>query len=394
MRSTLYGIDHFLKNNFPFQKNKRWGLVTNDAATTTNLVPVRKALLDAGVNLTILFSPEHGLNASGVDGAAMPNQKDALTGLTVNSLYGDAMRPTPSVLAGLDSIFFDLPDVGVRFYTYIWTLSHIMEACAESGKPLIIFDRPNPISGQLALSEGPMLIEEALGSFIGRWRMPIRYGLTMGELAQYFKHLRALKTLDLTIVPVQNWQRRQFFQDLNLPFVPPSPAISSIETLLTYPALCFLEGINVSEGRGTPFSFRICGAPWIDGGRLSDAFNQIGFEGVKTRPFSFTAVEGLYKNQKCNGIMLHVTDAQTFRPITVGLALVALLKMLFPNDFAWKTYPTHVNKTGENHFDLLAGDPSVRKAMETAPMLFLKKDNKITELSDWVTEVAPFLLYE
>lgn len=394
MHTISYGIDHFLKNNSFFEKNKRWGLVTNDAAMTTTLVPVRKALLDVGVQLTILFSPEHGLDAGGVDGAAMSDRKDVLTGLNVISLYGDSIRPTPSVLANLDGILFDLPEVGVRFYTYLWTLSHVMEACEEAQIPLIIFDRPNPLSGQLALAEGPMLIEEQLSSFIGRWRMPIRYSLTIGELALYFKQKRQLNGLDLTIIPVQGWKRDQFFNQLNLPFVPPSPAISSLETLLTYPALCFLEGINMSEGRGTAFPFRVAGAPWVKALVLSDAFNDMDFDGIRSRPFSFTPSEGLYKNQRCNGIMLHVTDAQTFRPVSVGLGLIALVKTLFPNDFAWKTYPTHVNKTGDNHFDLLLGTPSVRTLLEDNPSFFLNKENKATEINGWANEVSPFLLYE
>jgi uncharacterized protein YbbC (DUF1343 family) len=394
MHAISYGIDRLLKKNIFFLKNKRWGLVTNDAATTTGLVPVRKALLDAGVNIAVLFSPEHGLGANGVDGAAMPNQKDRLTGLNVISLYGDSLKPPPSVLAGLDGILFDLPEVGLRFYTYIWTLSHIMEACEISKIPLIILDRPNPLSGQLALAEGPMLMEEQLSSFIGRWRMPIRYSLTIGELALFFKQKRQLKGLELTIIPVEGWQRHLFFSQLGLPFVPPSPAISSIETLLTYPALCFLESVNVSEGRGTAFPFRVCGAPWVDSLVLSDAFNQVGFLGVQSRPFSFTPTEGGYKNQRCNGIMLHVTDVQTFRPVSVGFGLIALHKTLFLTDFAWSTYPTHVNKTGKNHFDLLVGDPSVRALLESNPSFFLKKDNTFTEISDWATEVRPFLLYE
>jgi uncharacterized protein YbbC (DUF1343 family) len=150
----------------------------------------------------------------------------------------------------------------------------------------------------------------------------------------------------------------------------------------------------MSEGRGTAFPFRVAGAPWVNALVLSDVFNHIGFDGVQSRPFSFTPSEGLYKNQRCNGIMLHVTDAQTFRPVSVGLGLIALLKTLFPNDFAWKTYPTHVNKTGKNHLDLLIGDPSVRELLETNRAVFLNKENKMTKINGWAIEVRPFLLYE
>lgn len=391
MSDILFGIDSFLQQSQ--YKNGQWGLVTNDVVMTRDLVPVRQALIQNGFKIKYLFSPEHGIAAMGADGAAMDNKKDSLTGLPIFSLYGNSLRPSPSELSELDGILFDLPDIGVRFYTYIWTLSHIMEACNGSKTPLIILDRPNPISGDFSLVEGPMLDENKAASFIGRWSIPIRHSLTIGELARYWIKERSLNDLDCTIIPVKNWSRKQFFNELKYPFIPTSPAISSIETLLTYPALCFMEGLNISEGRGTAFPFRVCGAPWIKSHELSLAFNNLNLEGVKARIFSFSPLEGSYKQKDCQGIMLHVTNPHHFKPIKAGLYLVALLKKLYPENVQWANYPTHVNKTGERHLDLLAGTPSVRELLETGWEIFTEQISLLTEVPDWHEKVEPFLIY-
>lgn len=391
MARINFGIDHFLQTKQ--DKSKRWGLVTNDAVFTRDFIPVRQALLDKGFQLVRLFSPEHGLQVVGADGALMADQTDALTGLPVFSLYGDNLCPPAEVLQELNGILFDLPDVGVRFYTYIWTLSYVMEACYAARLPLVVLDRPNPLSGKLSLAEGPMLDENEATSFIGRWRIPIRHSLSIGELALFWQKERFGDALNLKVYTAQNWKREQFFPDLGLPFVPSSPAISSMGTLLTYPALCFLEGLNVSEGRGTAFPFRVCGTPWMDGLMLAKVFNGSGLEGVKARSFSFIPSEGLYKNQACQGIMLHVLDAATFRPVYVGLYLVGLLKNLYPEQLQWANYPTHVNKTGARHFDLLTGTPEVREALEADVDQFFGQIGDWTGVGNWKERTEGALLY-
>jgi uncharacterized protein YbbC (DUF1343 family) len=387
-----FGIDHFLATAPP--TNQRWGLVTNDAATTRTLHPVRTALLAAGFRIVRLFSPEHGMAACGADGAAMPHATDALTGLPIVSLYGTAVRPAPADLRDLDGIIFDLPDVGVRFYTYIWTLSYLLEVCQEQGLPLVVLDRPNPLSGDFSLAEGPLLDEGQAASFLGRWAIPVRHCLTVGELALFWQATRGLAQLDLTVIPAQGWQRHQFFQDLGLPFVPPSPAISCVESLLTYPTLCLFEGLNLSEGRGTAFPFRVGGAPWLDGLAMAADFNAINLAGVIARPFAFTPMEGLYQGESCGGIMLHVTDRMVFRPVQAGLWLVALLKARYPSQLKWRKYPTLVNKTGENHFDLLTGSPLVRQQLESNLQVFHTQIPGLTQAEGWRAATAPFLIYE
>ena len=222
-QKLLFGVDYFLQRADKFS-HLHFALVTNDAATTSEGTLSRIALLRKGIKLTKLFSPEHGLTAQGEDGVFQTNVTDVATSLPVISLYGDRLKPSGEDLADVDAVLFDIPDVGCRFYTYLWTMTYIMEACAEFNKPLFILDRPNPVSGDLNLIEGPMLDEANCSSFIGRWSIPIRHSCSLGELANYFAATR-IKGLDLQISKVQNWNREQAARNAKWFFVPPSPAI-------------------------------------------------------------------------------------------------------------------------------------------------------------------------
>ncbi|MCU0471182.1 MAG: DUF1343 domain-containing protein [Arcicella sp.] len=386
-----FGIDQLLKNP-SLLNGKQIGLVTNHAAQTVNQVPTRKALIDVGVNLVLLFSPEHGLMVDGKDGYAITNGIDQLTGLPIFSLYGENIKPEIKVLQQIDILLFDLPDIGSRFYTYIWTLSYVMEACSEANISLIVLDRPNPLSGNLDLAEGPMLDEKHFSSFIGRWNIPIRHSLTIGELANYWRITKNIH-LDLEIIRVEGWQRNQFFDELHIPFVPTSPAIKSAETALIYVGTCLFEGTNISEGRGTHSPFKICGTPWINGKRLADTFNDLRLDGVFAKAIQFTPNEGEYENQICEGISLDISDYQQFKPVSIGLHLIAIIKKLYPENFKWATYPTNVNKTGERHFDLLMGQDTVRMMLESDIDEFISNIPSITKTDDWKEVVKNYLLY-
>lgn len=386
-----FGIDQLLKNPSHL-KGKKVGLVTNNAAQTVGQIPSRKAILDAGINLTLLFSPEHGLMVDGKDGYAMSNSIDKLTELPIYSLYGENIKPEAKTLQQIDVLLFDLPDIGSRFYTYIWTLSYVIEACSEAKIRLIILDRPNPISGNLALAEGPMLDETHFSSFIGRWNIPVRHSLTIGELANYWKATKNIE-IDLEISKVEGWQRNQFFHELEIPFVPTSPAITSAENALIYVGTCLFEGINISEGRGTKKPFKICGSPWIDGQAFAEKFNDLTLKGVMAKATKFTPNEGEYENQLCEGVSLEITDFQLFRPVTIGLNLMAIIKKLYPKNFKWTTYPTNVNKTGERHLDLLMGQDSVRIMLEKDVDEFVKNIPNFTKTDNWAELVKDYLLY-
>ncbi len=386
MDTILFGIDVLLMQVEKW-RGKKLALVTNNAASTAGGTLSRVALQQAGFNLVVLFSPEHGLTAKGADGAAQQNGLDSVTGLPVISLYGNHFRPSAVELSGIDIVLFDIPDAGCRFYTYLWTLTHVMEACASAGKKLIVLDRPNPLSGDLQKSEGPMLDEKNCASFIGRWNIPIRHSCTFGELALYFKATH-VPGLDLEIIKVQHWNRQQTVGQSGWFFVPTSPAIRDSHTIGLYPATCFLEGVNVNEGRGTPDDFKICGAPWIDAVKLTELFNEQGFDGITATPISYTPDWGLYTGEYCQGMRFTVTDEGLFRPVQTGLGLLQILKKLYPAELKERLYITVANPTGTGHLDRLTGVRDAFHKIETGELVIAA-----AHTDHWEERIAPFLLY-
>lgn len=385
-----FGVDQLISQSVPW-KSQRLALLTNQAATTNNGIPSRKALIENGFQLKLLFSPEHGLDLEGEDGKLIQDGIDALTGLPIISLYGKKLAPTENDLSEIDIVLFDIPDIGARFYTYLWSLTYLMEACANSGKKLIVLDRPNPISGNMALAEGPVM-QEAAASFIGRWPIPIRHSCTLGELAMYFRSKRNIG-IDLEIIPCKNWDRNEFQTNWGTDFVATSPAIQHFDSMLLYPGLCLLEATNISEGRGTDRAFRIAGAPWMSGRIIANLFNQLGLEDIKAKPISFQPVEGKYKGQLCEGIEFNIIDRNYFQSVSNGLLLINLIKSMYPKNFAWSTYPTEVNPSGSNHLDKLLGLEQSESLFNLPLQQFLPTIIKITNTNQWQKEIAPFLIY-
>ncbi|SJZ83491.1 exo-beta-N-acetylmuramidase NamZ family protein [Sediminibacterium ginsengisoli] len=385
-----FGVDILLKAN-PDWRDNSIGLVTNHAATTGKLVPSRKALVENGFRITRLFSPEHGLSVTGADGLAMHDGTDPLTGLPVTSLYGDKLAPDEKDLADIDMLLFDIPDIGSRFYTYLWTMTYVLESAARYKKPLIILDRPNPVSGNLALAEGPLLREES-ASFIGRWPLPVRHSCTLGELAQYFNTTRGINA-DLQVYKCEGWDRGMFQPDWGVPFVATSPAIRNFESMLLYPGLCLLEATNISEGRSTPYAFTVAGAPWINSNELSGILNSMFSEEVETQAITFTPSEGKYAGQLCHGIVYKVNEIFDFQSVMNGLLLIKVIRSLYPAHFAWGTYPTHVNPSGINHLDKLLGINEIEALFELPLNSFMATFTREIRVKDWQEDVAPFLLY-
>ena len=383
MKTSVHsGIDHFLLQ--PAYRGARLALVTNDAALTAEGLPSRVALLEAGFTLVRLFSPEHGLSASGVDGAFQQHGVDAATGLPVISLYGDRTAPTEEDLHDIDFVLFDIPDVGCRFYTYLWTLTYVMEACATYVKPLVVLDRPNPISGVLSLAEGPWLEEDTCSSFIGRWNIPVRHSGTLGELAQYFRATR-IKSLHLQVVKARGWVRAERANSQH--FVPTSPAIRDPETALLYPGTGLLEGVNLNEGRGTGQPFKVCGAPWINSNELAEALANGHRGGIAYESCSYTPVEGVYTGQLCHGLKFSVTDPSAFRPVAMGVHLLHTLAALYPHGLKERLYRTRANPSGSAHLDKLLGvKDAFAKVQSGAPFY--------TDISrEWTERIAPCILY-
>jgi uncharacterized protein YbbC (DUF1343 family) len=389
-----YGIDMISPALEPQLRGKRVGMVTNDAATTgaayaPKVAPSRVALQQAGIELAALFAPEHGMGAAAMDGDTIGDERDPLTGAPVYSLYGDRFRPAAEQLAGLDLLLFDIPDVGARFYTYAWTLSHVMEACAEVGLPLWVLDRPNPIGGNLRDTEGPML-DPAISTFVGRWNIPIRHSLTLGELAFLWRYEQDIP-LNLNVIKANGWQRAMHWPETGNPFVPTSPALPSYEVSLIYPGTCLFEGTNVSEGRGTSTPFLQIGAPWIDARTLSERFNQHQFPGVLARPVHFVPAASKHAGQLCHGVMLHTLAPKEVRPVLLGLHLLVDVIQLHPKEFQWLPYPTAANAPGYGHIERLLGRLDAREALQAQP------DERTllqwTQTANWLQRVQPFLMY-
>lgn len=385
-----YGIDILLEQQ-PKWKTSSIGFITNDAATTHNGVPSRKALLQAGFKIIKLFSPEHGLDIAGVDGYAIEDVTDILTGLPVISLYGKRMIPTEVDLANIDILLFDIPDVGSRFYTYLWTMSYMIEAAAHYSKSLVILDRPNPISGNLQLAEGPML-DIATASFLGRWPLPLRHSCTLGELAIYFNTTQKLEA-HLEVITCLGWNRDMFQPDWHLPFVSTSPAIKCFESMLFYPGICLLEATNVNEGRGTSFPFCMIGAPWMDGEAVATAFNQLEQKGVRATGISYTPIEGKYKHELCHGIKLEASLPNAIRPAMIGFLLIKIIMTMYPTQFSWKPYPTNVNPEGTLHLDKLLGITNSESIFNLSFPIFVDKIKQLTQINEWSQQISNYLLY-
>jgi len=382
MEQVIPGIDVFLQDPH-VKKNPAFAIVTNNAAFTSDRILSRLAFVEKGFNLIKIFSPEHGISVKGADGSYQKDIIDIKTALPIISLYGDRLMPTEEDLKDIDIVLFDIPDVGCRFYTYLWTMTYVMEACAKYNKQMIILDRPNPIGGNLELAEGPVLDEKTCASFIGRWSIPIRHSSTLGELANYFSN-KKVKGLDLKIVQVKNWNRGRIAND----FYPTSPAIQNISTALVYPGMGLLEGINVNEGRGTGEPFMQFGAPWINAEELLKELKNKNITGIDLKPCSYVPADSLYKNEPCCGLELNLTDTNKFRPVAFGIDLISALFTLFPQQVKERAYVTNVNPTGGGHLDKLLG---IKNAFE----LFRTNASIETDVAKhWLEEIASFLLYK
>jgi uncharacterized protein YbbC (DUF1343 family)/CubicO group peptidase (beta-lactamase class C family) len=326
------GIDVLRANGFALLRGKRVGLLTNhtgiarDGATTIDLIHDAK-----DVTLVRLFSPEHGIR--GILDAAVPSAKDEKTGIAIQSLYGDTRRPTQAMLEGLDTIVVDLQDIGARFYTYMTTMAYVMEEAAKHKIPVVVLDRPNPINGFQI--EGPTIDATAL-AFTSYFPMPVRHGMTLGELARLFNGENSIGA-DLTVVGLKNWNRDEWFDSTGLPWVNPSPNMRNLVEATLYPGIGAIEGSNVSVGRGTDTPFEQIGAPWIDGVALSDALNGRHLPGVRFYPVRFTPTASRYANESCGGVFMIVTDRTTLHPVRLGLEVAAMLQKMYGSKYEFDT---------------------------------------------------------
>ncbi|MBP1971545.1 uncharacterized protein YbbC (DUF1343 family) [Virgibacillus natechei] len=335
-------------------KDSRIGMVTNYTGINLNFERTIDRLIERGANIEKLFAPEHGFYGVGKAGELIANEVDRKTGIDIISLYDKEKNMDPCLLNNIDVLIMEFQDVGVRFYTYISTMFRVMKTASQVGVPLVILDRPNPLGGTIIEGGG---IEGNYHSFVGDYDLPIRHGMTIGELASLYKFENGLD-VDLDIVKVEGWKRDWLFSDTDLSWVPPSQNIPDFESCLLYPGTAFIEGTNLSEGRGTAMPFRWIGAPWINGEKLSNVLNEIGLPGVRFRPVMFKPSLSKHQDVTVEGVEIHLTNQRSIVPTEIGLHIIDQTRKLYPTKFSWV-------KTGNDYFiDLLWGNSTYRYDIE------------------------------
>ena len=353
------GADVLVSEKYDLVKNRKIGIITNHTALLSNgthLVDTLHSLNDK--NIICLFGPEHGIRGDSPDGTKISDGIDSKTKLPVYSLYGETKKPTPEMLKNIDLLIFDIQDIGARFYTFISTMYYGIEAAAENNIPIMILDRPNPINGNNV--EGPML-DYNYSSFVGIEEIPIRHGMTVGELAKLMNQKRLFtrqKVADLRIVEMKNWDRKFYYDDCKINWVKPSPNMPDIETAIIYPGTCLLEGTNISEGRGTYSPFMQIGSPYANAEELVEELNKLNIQGVQSSPTEFTPIEienmskyPKYKNEQCIGLKFEITDRNKFNPVEFGINLIYVFNKLYPQKFEFR----------EKWIDKLWGSNSLRQ---------------------------------
>jgi len=322
------GLDVLESEKFAPLRGKHIGIISNH----TGLDSQEKSTIDAlahapGVQVVAIFSPEHGLG--GQTDERVSSGKDRSTGLQVFSLYGESLRPTDEMLKGVDTLVFDIQDAGVRFYTYTTTMAYCMEEAAKRHIAFYVLDRPNPIGGEII--EGPVLDADKT-NFVAYFPIPIRYGLTIGELAQFFNSENHIG-VDLHVIAMKNWHRHYFFESTGLRWIPPSPNLRTLKASIVYPGLEILQNAGLSVGRGTEAPFEEFGAPWMDGEKVASALNAAHLPGLKFVSQPFIPVNGLYGGKRCGGVGVRIGDRTAVRAITAGLEIALLLQKMYPSDF-------------------------------------------------------------
>lgn len=357
------------------------GIVCNPASIDAEFHHVLQRAEAGGVTVGAIFGPQHGLHSNLQDNMIeSPHARDAGRQIPVYSLYSETREPTAEMLRGLDALVIDLQDVGTRIYTYIYTMANCLCACAKHGLPIVVCDRPNPIDGVTV--EGPMLVP-GYESFIGQFPIPMRHGMTIGELARLFnEHFGTGAKLE--VVKMQGWQREQYLDETGLPWVLPSPNLPTLDAAVVYPGTVLFEGTNVSEGRGTTKPFELIGAPWItDPDGFAASLNAIALPGVHFRAHAFEPTFQKHARVTCGGVQMHVTNRRSFPAVEAGVVLIDAFRRADPSAFAWRE-PPYEYEYVKKPIDILAGSSRLREALEAGV-------NARALAAEWQPAVAEFL---
>ena len=376
------GIEVLVGDSVGVVAGRRVGLITNRSGVDRD----GRSSIDVlhghdDVELVALFSPEHGIRGTAPEGRRLGDEIDADTGLPVFSLYGETLFPTPEMLAGVDVLLFDVQDIGSRYYTYVSTMALSMRAAGDAGVPFVVLDRPNPIGAPV---QGPLL-DPDFATFVGLFPVPVRHGMTAGELARLYRGEFGIEA-DLTVVPVEGWTRDTWFDETDLPWIAPSRNMPTIESAAHYPGTCLFEGTNLSVGRGTSEAFRHVGAPWLDAEVLAARLAARGLPGVRIEPTTFVPEEptdGKFGGEAVHGVRLTVVDRESYDPVRTGIALLIEARELSGGNWAWN----------ERHFDRLIGTDRVRIAIDGGADLEEVTRGWDEDVRAFETLRAPYLLY-
>ena len=381
--AVVPGVEVLLTDSLALIRGKRVGLITNHSGRDRRGTSTIDLLAHtAGVRLTALFGPEHGLRGVAKAGESVASTVDSATGVPIYSLYGQINAPTEEMLRDVDVLLYDIQDVGARVYTFEWTMALSAEAAGKYGKKFVVLDRPDPIRGDVV--EGNIL-EERYRTFVGKYPVALRYGLTPGELMRYLVGTGQVRA-DVTVVPLRGWRRNMWYDETGIPWVNPSPNLRSVDAELLYPGTVFFEGANATEGRGTDKPFELIGAEWLsDAGTIARELNARGLPGVRFDSTS-RAIETGYKfgGKTIPMIEITVTDRNALRPVEVGVRLLRAMYAHHPTEWQWRT----------GHIDRLAGTDALRSAVEQSDAAVdALLASWAAEARDWKVRIAPYLLY-
>tara|TARA_B100000959_G_scaffold218958_1_gene231180 strand:- start:44957 stop:46234 length:1278 start_codon:yes stop_codon:yes gene_type:complete len=356
-RQVRSGIEVLLSDSLHLVQGQRVGLLTNHTGIYWTSDGIVGSTIDAlyeanNVDLVALYAPEHGIRGQEQAGAAIDSGRDERTGVPIHSLYGEVRKPTPAMLEGVDVLLFDMQDIGARYYTYVSTMALAMEAAGEQDIPFIVLDRPNPVRGDVVQGN---LLKPGYETFVGMYPVPMRHGMTVGELARLYVGEFGLE-VDLHLVPLDGWTRDMTFDQTQLPWVPPSPNMPSLESALAYPGTCLFEGTPISVGRGTDRAFQWVGAPWLDGVQLAESLNGYGINGVRFESTTFTprnSGDRKFEGQEVSGVVL-IPESTDYDASKAAVAMLVETYSMSGDNWLW----------AEAHFDRLAGTDSLRLSIE------------------------------
>ena len=376
------GVEVLISDSLHLVSGKRVGLITNQTGIDRSGRSDIDILADhPEITLAALYAPEHGIRGEERAGAAIESGVDERTGVAIHSLYGDTRKPTSDMLKGVDVLVFDMQDVGARYYTYVSTMALAMEAAGEHNVPFLVLDRPNPIRGDVVQGN---ILNPSYKTFVGMYEVPIRHGMTPGELARMYVGAFGI-SVDLTVVPVEGWKRDMTFDDTNLPWVPPSPNMPNIASALAYPGTCLFEGTPISVGRGTDKAFQWIGAPWLDGPALAEALNEYEIDGVSFEPVKFTprnAGDRKFEGVNVEGVRL-IAQSTDYDASRAGVAM--LMETYRVSQENWEWY--------EAHFDRLAGTDALRLGLVSNASFEELVSGWDAGVSEFESDRAPYLLY-